>query len=701
MRLVLAVASLLLLASAAQAEVEAKLFFGHNGAGISGAVTPVVVRLKSRESKPLFVSISAQSGVGAWGGELLSAEGFLSPHSTKDFRFHLRSSANQKPQVNLRFDRAVVILDTRRARTGPTNSFQLETAPADVLMGGGGEMSSPNALQVLAVGAHASMLPSNHQGIRVVPVLEDELPEFWHGYDGLDVVYLRNPFVEKPMSDVAQAALLRWVELGGTLVVSATLRPDLLTGTQLGDALPAKIGSPTPKGVSYRRLARELARDNSASIRNIVAEGPFVVLTPRGDPPLLHEGDIEGQSQLIEVAGPRGLGWISVLAFDPARYQGVEGTAASGVLIKALGFPFEAGRPEHAIEKAVQGIDEYPIMPMERDYLSGLIRVLKTGAVKAPPILLLSFFMLLYVLAVGPLDYFFLKRRGWLKYSALSFMILAVAFSATAWFVSFYLFAGGEIVNRVTVVDVVPDPAGSGRDLVLMNDFAGYYEPRGGTISLEVEATTSIFSQLAPLDVYLSWGSGSLGSEAPRVDCADPARQKATLNVPFRSLRTARMLALREEALDLAVTRTETGGFTVRNGLPYALRDAVIFGPDGRTSVVNVAPGAECAMGRAAGSDQGQLPNATQLSSDPENEDRLLLDALGPFFCQVARHRSSQTASTPLGRTLWKSGLAQPEALSRGVHVLMFWTDARDPFRLPGGGEEGFRITVVRRVIDR
>ncbi len=684
------------------ADVHVEVRFGHGGRAVAGAVTPVLVRIRSvGEQEPVAVTISVRAGAGMFRGERCTSAGTLRPGAEKDFRFYLRPTANADAEVDLAFDRRVMIVDRGKARIGPTRSTRISAAMSAAYSGNSGHRS-PAAVQLLAVGPNAGQLPWTGEGIQIMPVEEDDLPDVWHGFDGIDTVYLRNPFEEEPADPVRLRALLRWVELGGTLVISATRRPDLVRASMLGDVLPADFAGPVPTAVSYRQLARHLASSETATAQ-LPAVGPFVELTPRKRALNITRADISGRERVVSVSGNLVIGWISVLAFDPARLKAAEPPLSTAVLLEVIGWPL-ASLPENLSnsENLFPAAEQYPAVSEERDYTTGLLRVLRMGAVKPPPILLLSLFMLLYVLAVGPIDYFMLKRRGWLKYSALSFVILAVAFSATAWFVSFYLFAGAPMVNRVTFVDIVPDPGPSGQDLVVIQDYAGYYEPRGGTRDLDVDAETEVFSQIGTLNDYLNWGGGAFAADALEVDAGDPARHRATLRIPFRSLRSARLLAFRLELVPLTVEfKADASAMIVRNDLPYTLKDAVIASPAGIVQVGDLPPGARRsrpALWQTAGA---ELPDAARLTTDPDDMASPLIDQLGPLFFAVGRHRGDDPVPTPLQRILDKSGLARPYTTLRNRSVLIAWTDARDPFRLPGGGEDGFRVTVIRKVLER
>ncbi len=697
-RFTLVLLSVLLLASSVGAEVQVEVRYGHGGRTVAGAVTPIVVRLTSRsESEPLFVTLSLQASSGSFRGERCTSFGTLAPRAQKDFRFYLRPTANTEPQLKLSFDRAVMLRDQNKTRTGPTSSFRISPS----ISWRNSANSSPAAIQLLAVGEFAGRLPRDYDGLEIMPVLEAELPDVWHGYDGLDTVYLRNPFEEGPADAVRLRALLRWVELGGTLVVSATHRPDLVRASPLDEALPANLGSPVPQGVSYRDLGHSLAKGR-VDRGNLPAVGPFIALAPREAAALVTRGRISGQQRVVSVSRPYGLGWVSVLAFDPARYEGAEAPLSPAVLVRVLGIPRDPTDSASTLERAFMAIDEFPVLSAELDYPAGLLRVLKMGSVKAPPILLLSLFMLLYVVAIGPIDYFFLKHKGWLKYSALSFVILALLFSGTAWFVSFYLFAGSSRVNRVTFVDVVPDPGESGRDLVAIHDFAGYYEPRGGTLDLEVEAETCVISQLGTIQEYLQQTGSAMVADALEVNAIDPARARATLSVPFRSLRTARLLAFREELVPLKVEiQDDRQVLIVTNDLPYRLRDAVLVTPRGTIPLGDLAAGSKREFPAKPSPQVISLPDAQRLRADPDHTQAISVDDLGPLFHSLGRYINPNPVATGLERILDKSAFTRSYASARRKSMLIAWTNARDPFRLPGGEEDGFRVTVIRRILER
>lgn len=685
-RTLLAVSLLLLLAGVARADVEAEIRYGFSGRAVAGAITPLRVRLRSRETDPVRVSLRARTGRRFLAGEIGTASGILEPGSEKIFTFLLRSSAAAEPAVTLDFDREVTV---RSPGSEPQtdDSVDLEIS---------GRAQAYDAVVptgrpvVLAVGSQANLLPRHENEIAVFAIQEEDLPTVWEAYDGIETVYWRGPGETAPLDPVRVRALLRWVALGGRLIVSATGRPDLVRDTDLGEALPADLLGTIPSYdyLSVARAIRESSLTGKDSAPRIRA--PLTPLAPKkGGETLLRDAE-----QGLAVAADLGLGRIVVLAFDPARLASAEDRLALNILRILV--------PAAYVEEPRPGAEDVPVYGRD-DWMQPVIQLLRLDAVKPPPMGLLSFFMLLYVLAVGPLDYFVLKKYRLLKYSALTFLGLAIVFSFAAWFFSFWLFGGSQLVNRISFVDIVPGEGLDAPDRVRIHDFTGVYRPRGGTVDLAAKGETVHFSDLAQSWSLMGGMGGGLPGDPIRLDCDDPVRTDAEVSLPFRSVRMVRTVIYREQTLPLDVTVSPAGPVRVRNGLPYRLRDVAIVSRDGVTELGDLPPGQESQVNAISRGrwrpDIGKLPLLAKEWSDEavpvaarELAAMSVLSALMPPTGYSERTRA---------RLYRRIGLDLGDVVAEGGTLLVAWTDERDPFSLPGGEEDGFTLTVLRKVISR
>jgi len=270
----------------------------------------------------------------------------------------------------------------------------------------------------------------------------------------------------------------------------------------------------------------------------------------------------------------------------------------------------------------------------------------------------------------------------------------------SAWFVSFHLFAGTAKVNRVTFVDVLPGPDGE-PDRLVIQDFAGHYAPIGARLEFDPEGETTHVSDFTEPDRYR--GSGGLQRSPVELTFTSPTRVKASILVPFRSLRTTRTLIERRVTVPLDVDIGENE-ITVRNGLDFHLRDVQVI-LDGKTvKFGSVDAGAEVSRPATMrnvyfkpiddmGDYVADTPSALDLLGVGTRLHSLTWAAAGS-----SRLRKDADWNEHF-RGLAKYGFDRSPAIRRNVALVTGWTEARDPFRISDGDSDGFTLTFIRKVI--
>ncbi|MCU0726419.1 MAG: hypothetical protein MUE73_11620, partial [Planctomycetes bacterium] len=635
-------AALVLLAAPlpARADVLLELRYGHGGHAVAGAATPVTLAVTNREPAAVTVSLEVELP----GGDSTLAEAWLGAGAAKDLTVLIRPDVFARPRIVARFDRDVAVALGDRAPSAPTRLTELEP-PA------GGTVFSTGDLHVLAAGSGGRVLPPAPDGVNAFALPEDHLHDLPLAYDGLDAVYWRNPAEERPPRPETVRALLRWVALGGRLVVSATRRPEALSAAGLAPFLPAEPGPPEPRA-DYSFVARALlGHRTDPSDGEPPPVGPLVPLR-------LHPGPGTAGSP-VAAEGRLGFGSVAILAFDPARFEGARGALAASVWLAVLGHPDPD--PLAGLARLTGDLGDRSALPREADLVSEIARTLRVDTVTPPPMGLISFLLVLYILAVGPLDYYLLRRFRLLHLSALSLLLLAAVFSATIFFLSAWFFSGPPVVNRVTLVDVAPDPAAEGADLVRVEDFACFYAPRGRTVAFEFADPGAIVARLALPDESDGTAGAGFGGGSLR---AGPAAG-AALTVPFRSARLARSVSIRSEVFPLSVAARPGEPLRVTHGLPFPL------------------------YGGALALEGGLLPLAGGPGEPGEPRERLapLAESILARSVPGFRARSPVVSiAPPAARILARYGLERGLALRSGGRLFAAWTDARDPLGLPGAG---------------
>ncbi|MBN9121169.1 MAG: hypothetical protein J0I06_18795 [Planctomycetes bacterium] len=308
-----------------------------------------------------------------------------------------------------------------------------------------------------------------------------QLPDQWFGYDGVDLVLLNtggaNPALlqrlfasDEPGDARRRNALLEWVRRGGRLAVSVGVNAPLVGKfPHLNPVLPFAINPVAPGRTADAVELYWSAGTGQANTLGGVLGGaggpafPLAHLVPHKDkaarvviPPAGRA--VEGTLP-VAAQSALGLGRVTVIGFDLDREP-------------FASFPRRADfwdwvLRECGTNRASAGGDGKPRPPgaltEEEDEAAVAIRQHNDSfdGVAVVSFGWIAMLIVLYILLIGPIEYYFLKRvLGRLELTWVTFPIIVLTVSAAA-YLSADAVKGRELkVNKLDVVDV--DPA-SGR----------------------------------------------------------------------------------------------------------------------------------------------------------------------------------------------------------------------------------------------
>jgi len=297
------------------------------------------------------------------------------------------------------------------------------------------------------------------QPVTVATVVDPQhLPADWYGYDAVDVLVATTgeAGVLEQLTDAQLEALDGWLKLGGRMVLCAGRRGAevFAAGSRLARFSPGQDAE-----AITQRVTTGLENYAGASERLDAIGGQRA---RRFGIPMTAVAQARGTVESVEVGGqtgrlptivrfPYGLGQITFLAFDPelppfdqwqgrgalmgrvlqiagtSRHAGGEADSRTGQ-IAHLGYEDLAGQLWSALDQ-FPGVTRSPF-----SWIAGLLAV--------------------YILFIGPVDYFFLKRFRRLSWTWLSSSLIAVLFCALAYGVMHRL-SGREVhVNHAGLVDI-------------------------------------------------------------------------------------------------------------------------------------------------------------------------------------------------------------------------------------------------------
>lgn len=333
-----------------------------------------------------------------------------------------------------------------------------------------------------------------HQEVVVATQLAvAQLPDRWFGYEGVETVIL--PTGGEWGSSVAQAlgndperrrALIQWVEMGGHLVVAVGANANLVANKSsfpLEPFLPARIDATSPiptlsldglRGFIDKAVPPQNRHVRDTGVKPLRTD--LVRMVPRANGiPLVLEPDLKVPSA---VHAPLGLGRITLLGFDidqgafltwDNRYD-----FWKAVLKLPLGDTAKVDQNPWARQSYLES----------RDTVGMLAQGLESfGEVPVVSFTYVALFILIYVLLIGPVDYFVLKRFfKRLELTWITFPLIVLAVSVAAYWAATYI-KGDELrINKVDVLDIELD-----RRAITGNTWFTLFSPKLQNYTLGVE----------------------------------------------------------------------------------------------------------------------------------------------------------------------------------------------------------------------
>ncbi len=310
--------------------------------------------------------------------------------------------------------------------------------------------STPQSLVSLGL-----VVPSSGE-TAVALLTADDLPPVGEGWRALDVLAVSDVDTGQ-LTPEQRAAMRDWVLQGGRLIIVGGVGfQRTLSG--LDDFTPVLARDTATVSLEPLDTWSEEGFDEQARLEAPVATGPLAadaqVMVYGGDVPLVAWRRI-------------GYGRVDFLAADPGleplhSWEGMPG------LWRAILSSGEA-RPGWAYG-------------FSRDREFARRAVASVPGVSLPSVLHLCGFLTLYVLLVGPVNYFVLRRmkRGELAWFTIPALVLF--FSAVAYVTGFQLRGSRAILHRLAVVQI---PAGS--EVAKVDALFGVWSPRRARYDIQIE----------------------------------------------------------------------------------------------------------------------------------------------------------------------------------------------------------------------
>lgn len=292
------------------------------------------------------------------------------------------------------------------------------------------------------------------------------LPDSWLGWDGVEAVVLGDAGFASA-SPAAVDALVRWVELGGTLIIPGGALSSQMAASPLGRLLPIAV-----QGTEAAAGLGDLAAWASASGgiepgRVLLTSGPLAkgasVLCGSVERPLIAVSDV-------------GAGRIAMTAFDytsaPVKYWDGQ-TAMWQRLIAQL-------PPRPSVTEGAESSFRYTPEIGLSDAAT------YTPAAALPPFWLLLGFLGAYIIVLVPVNYAVLKRWDRRELAWVTTPAIVIVFTLGAYGLGYGMRGGQVVLNRLAVIEAVPDAR-----LARARGYVGIFSPARTSYELLLKGTAA------------------------------------------------------------------------------------------------------------------------------------------------------------------------------------------------------------------
>lgn len=410
-------------------------------------------------------------------------------------------------------------------------------------------VAGANSRPVSLVGVHIG----GYQAEQAIWAVTD-IPDNALSLESLDAILLLN-IDSEALSSAQRTAIQLWVRDGGHLIViggpnwqaTASAFRDLLPMTPDDSQSVDDLTTLARYGGDYQSTLEE----RTVIATGTVKEGAQILVESDGIPLL--------------VRGTHGNGVIDYLVADPSLEPLSSWDDLSGLWLSLLSSRDPLPIWSEGFTRPQWGADAIANLP---------------GVDLLPPLQTLCLYLFVYILLIGPINYFILSRLNRNGWGWVTIPLVIAIFTGVAWTVGFSLRGTEIIVSRATVVQTWSDS-----DTAKVDQFVGLLSPRRANYSLSVPegyflAVSEGAAQAGLFTTNNVQSSTEIRQATPAsaddfvVDGGIFANFTVSGNVPKPDI--AGTLSL---SYDITENGFLTGGFqgVIRNDSEIPLRDAVIL----------------------------------------------------------------------------------------------------------------------------
>jgi hypothetical protein len=506
-----------------------------------------------------------------------------------------------------------------------------------------------------AVGGPGGTRPTDGPVIQVGRAEWQSLPDSWLGWEGVDAAVLGDSGFASA-SPAAVDALLRWVELGGTLIVPGGAFSSQLAASPIGRLLPIVVqGTEAAPGLGDLAV---WAQHPIEPGQVLLTSGPLA----RGATAVCGTA----QRPLIAVSSV-GAGRIAMCAFDytsaPVKYWDGQTAMWQRLIAQVPTAPSpteaaESTSPRYLPEIGLSDAATY------------------TPAAGLPPFWLLLGFLGAYIIVLVPVNYAVLKRWDRRELAWVTTPVIVIVFTLGAYGLGYGMRGGQVVLNRLAVIEAAPNTG-----LARARGYVGIFSPARTSYELLLQGTAASARSIS---------GEAQRTRSPAVVIYGPEPRVANIGMNMWTSRAfcVEFLADLKGGVGGAIAYDgKEVSLEVENNTGFTLRRCRVVQGTSQGRQKDVPPGArlEWTVGRLAGVGDrsrfsGGQPTQTAI---PEAMEDLALRSLFGSRAQGPGRAATITSQEPclvaaIEQPLVPAALARPRPQTNDLNLLI----ARLPIRL-------------------
>ncbi len=579
----------------------------------------------------------------------------------------------------------VRLFDSHGRRAGGASQSMAMPQPPDAIMPNENmilTMGRPQGVEMIAQlpGFKAGASSRSNSGLEEIvtariDTLGGSIPGRWYGYDAARaiVVDTGDRSVLAALEGLRGQALVDWVARGGHVVVAVSANWQAVRDSILAPILPG-----LPSG--QERVTSLAALDIFAnSAKPITPAGSKAVMVAKLEGIKERGGKVLSvmSSLPLVLRGCYGFGRVTLITFDVDQSPFAQWPDRPQFWVRALDLRQPSTDQSGA---AIFGGGGRPVYQNGVTDLSTQLRAAleQFPGVKLIPFGWVAFFIFLYILLIGPGDYFFLKKvLKRMELTWITFPTIVLTVSLVAYYAAYLLKGNDLLVNKVDIVDVDQQTElARGHSLVsLFSPQNRDYSIRAIPLPLDRDAppeqdSSAESGSTAGTEVVLSWFSapenqfGGMGSSGRRFNFGGSGynyqpmgdvKRLEGVRIPIWSTKCfmARWIGPASPLVEseLVPAGTDVLSGTIKNLQAIPLEDAILAIGKKVYLVGDIAPGATIRVGPGFTNDRSlsgllQSKANNYLSAQPYNPDNFKINR-ADLLLAVMFHDSESVLGKP------------------------------------------------------